>query len=104
MAGRRRPGAGRARRRILCGRWNARWIPRSDPIVKWRGGTWARGIRMKSSQVFEEDIAERIRELGPWFHNLQIHGIQTAPDHFLGDYPSVKWQRFEPGLPRDLAG
>lgn len=51
-----------------------------------------------------DDIETRIRELGPWFHNLDIHGVQTAPDHFLGNYPSVKWQRFERVLPNDLRG
>src|SRR5690606_41579372 len=50
-----------------------------------------------------EDIARRIAELGPWFHNIELAGIQTAPDHFLGDYPSVKarqfWHIVEPALP-----
>jgi tRNA (mo5U34)-methyltransferase len=51
-----------------------------------------------------DELQTRIRELGPWFHNLQIDGIQTAPDHFLGDYPTVKWRRFERMLPHDLHG
>ena len=49
-------------------------------------------------------IAERARELGPWFHNLELRGVRTAPDHFLGDYPQVKWQRFKDALPADLTG
>ncbi|MFL6516054.1 MAG: TIGR04290 family methyltransferase [Chthoniobacterales bacterium] len=49
-------------------------------------------------------LAHRIRELGPWFHNLEIHGVPTAPEHFLGDYPRVKWQRFQRVLPDDLRG
>jgi len=49
-------------------------------------------------------IAARVRELGPWFHNLDLHGVRTAPDHFLGDYPSVKWRRIAPAVPTDLAG
>lgn len=28
----------------------------------------------------------------------------TAPDHFLGDYPAVKWQRFAHTIPADLSG
>lgn len=47
---------------------------------------------------------ERIRNLGPWFHNLHLGGIQTAPGHFLGDYPSVKWRRFQEAIPEDLSG
>jgi tRNA (mo5U34)-methyltransferase len=46
----------------------------------------------------------RIRALGPWFHNLVLDGIQTAPEHFLGDYPAQKFQRFAGALPADLTG
>jgi tRNA (mo5U34)-methyltransferase len=49
-------------------------------------------------------IAQRVRQLGPWFHNLDLRGVRTAPDHFLGDYPAVKWQRFAGALPADLRG
>jgi tRNA (mo5U34)-methyltransferase len=49
-------------------------------------------------------IERRIRELGPWFHNLELAGVQTAPDHFLGDYPRVKWRCFEHAIPADLSG
>src|SRR5207253_9489003 len=51
-----------------------------------------------------EQIQQHIRELGPWFHNLNLGGFQTAPQHFLGDYPRVKWQRFADALPADLHG
>lgn len=51
-----------------------------------------------------ERIAQRVRELGPWFHNLDLHGVRTAPDHFLGDYPAVKWRRFADAVPQDLSG
>jgi len=49
-------------------------------------------------------IAQRIRAIGPWFHNMQLAGVATAPDHFLGDYPSVKWRRFSHVVPADLRG
>ena len=45
-----------------------------------------------------------MRALGDWFHNLDLHGVRTAPNHFLGDYPQVKWQRFEHAIPEDLRG
>jgi len=51
-----------------------------------------------------DDIAARIRALGPWFHNLRLGGVETAPDHFLGDYPALKWARFADALPADLTG
>lgn len=51
-----------------------------------------------------DEIADKVRELGPWFHNLSLRGVQTAPEHFLGDYPSFKWRNFEHAIPRDLSG
>ena len=50
------------------------------------------------------DIRARVTELGPWFHNLNLRGVPTAPEHFLGDYPQLKFQRFAEALPRDLTG
>ena len=35
-----------------------------------------------------EQIRDRVAELGQWFHNIDLGGVQTAPDHFLGDYPA----------------
>ena len=51
-----------------------------------------------------ELIRARAEALGPWFHNLDLKGVSTAPEHFLGDYPRIKWQRFAGALPEDLAG
>ncbi|HEX2121370.1 MAG TPA: TIGR04290 family methyltransferase, partial [Thermoanaerobaculia bacterium] len=55
-------------------------------------------------QLSTHDIEQRVRSLGQWFHNLDLHGVKTAPDHFLGDYPNVKWQKFAHAVPRDLRG
>jgi tRNA (mo5U34)-methyltransferase len=49
-------------------------------------------------------VRQRITELGPWFHNMSIGGVQTAPDHFLGDYPNIKWRGFAHAIPADLTG
>src|SRR5215211_882798 len=49
-------------------------------------------------------VERRVRELGDWFHNIDLHGVSTAPNHFLGDYPQVKWRRFAHAIPRDLRG
>jgi tRNA (mo5U34)-methyltransferase len=51
-----------------------------------------------------EEIRRRITALGPWFHNLDLHGVPTAPSHFLGDYPQVKWRRFSDVVPKSLQG
>jgi tRNA (mo5U34)-methyltransferase len=50
------------------------------------------------------EVEKKIVELGPWFHNLSLLGVQTAPDHFLGDYPSIKWRNFQHAIPNDLTG
>jgi len=49
-------------------------------------------------------LRARIEALGPWFHNMELDGIETAPDHFLGDYPRIKFERFAEALPSDLSG
>ncbi|MGA1876427.1 MAG: TIGR04290 family methyltransferase [bacterium] len=51
-----------------------------------------------------DQIRQRISELGEWFHNMNLGGVKTAPNHFLGDYPAVKWRRFSEALPSDLKG
>jgi tRNA (mo5U34)-methyltransferase len=51
-----------------------------------------------------QEIEQRVRSLGQWFHNIDLRGVKTAPDHFLGDYPNIKWQRFAHAVPEDLTG
>ena len=51
-----------------------------------------------------EELQQTIDELGPWFHNMSLCGLKTAPNHFLGDYPEVKYRRFCDILPPDLTG
>lgn len=51
-----------------------------------------------------DGLRARIDALGPWFHNLDLGGVATAPEHFLGDYPRFKFDRFAAGLPDDLSG
>ena len=52
----------------------------------------------------KDDIRRRAEALGPWFHNIDLGGVWTAPDHFLGNYPAVKWASFADAIPRDLTG
>ncbi len=52
----------------------------------------------------QDQLARRIRELGPWFHNMVIGGVRTQPDHFLGDYPEVKFRHWREKIPADLTG
>ncbi|OPY98839.1 methyltransferase, TIGR04290 family [Bradyrhizobium sacchari] len=59
---------------------------------------------MTGALLTREEIRRRIDALGPWFHNLDLNGVQTAPTHFLGDYPNVKWRRFSGIIPDRLEG
>jgi tRNA (mo5U34)-methyltransferase len=54
--------------------------------------------------VDPRELEARVTELAPWFHNMNLDGVWTAPDHFLGDYPNFKFARFEAHLPENLAG
>lgn len=52
-----------------------------------------------------DDLRTRVEALAPWFHNIDLgDGIQTAPDHFLGDYPRFKYANFSHVIPQDLSG
>ncbi len=63
-------------------------------------------MRLRRSSLVNALSQSAIQQLGPWFHNLRLgpEGEQTAPDHPLGDFPSVFWQRFQHVLPADLEG
>jgi tRNA (mo5U34)-methyltransferase len=49
-------------------------------------------------------LAQRVAELGEWFHNIDLNGVWTAPQHFLGDFPNVKWKHISTAFPADLQG
>ncbi len=51
-----------------------------------------------------EQIQQKVSSLGEWFHNLDLAGVKTAPNHFLGDYPNIKWRTFQHAIPADLRG
>jgi tRNA (mo5U34)-methyltransferase len=59
---------------------------------------------MTDDLLSPEEIRRRVDALGPWFHNLDLKGVRTAPRHFLGDYPAVKWRRFANVIPENLEG
>jgi tRNA (mo5U34)-methyltransferase len=50
------------------------------------------------------EVKRQLKLLGKWFHNIELCGIQTAPDHFLGDFPATKWRSFESAIPQNMAG
>ncbi|KAA1054239.1 TIGR04290 family methyltransferase [Azospirillum argentinense] len=56
------------------------------------------------TKLTTDQIRARVAALGDWFHNIDLNGVSTAPDHFLHDYPNVKWRRFAHAVPQDLSG
>lgn len=56
------------------------------------------------SEADMKTLEDRVRELDPWFQNIDLDGVKTAPEHFLGDYPRFKYERFRDALPADLRG
>jgi tRNA (mo5U34)-methyltransferase len=61
-------------------------------------------IASETRRLTTEEIESQVRALGRWFHNIDLKGVKTAPDHFLGDYPSVKFSAFKHAIPQDLTG
>jgi tRNA (mo5U34)-methyltransferase len=59
---------------------------------------------MMQTVLSRREIQREVEALGPWFHNLDLNGVHTAPSHFLGDYPAVKWRNFSGAIPADLTG
>jgi tRNA (mo5U34)-methyltransferase len=55
-------------------------------------------------KLSREEIRQRAEALGPWFHNIDLGGVATAPEHFLGNYPFIKWKKFADAIPHDLTG
>jgi tRNA (mo5U34)-methyltransferase len=55
-------------------------------------------------EMTSAEIQERVEALKPWFHNMELGGVRTAPEHFLGDYPNIKWRKFADAIPADLTG
>jgi tRNA (mo5U34)-methyltransferase len=59
---------------------------------------------LSRAAIEEPTLQAQIESLGPWFHNLHLKGVQTAPNHFLGNYPEAKFASFRHAIPSDLTG
>ena len=57
-----------------------------------------------TAMLSKEEIRQRVEALGEWFHNLDLGGVQTAPNHFLWNYPANKFKHFAHAIPPDLSG
>jgi tRNA (mo5U34)-methyltransferase len=61
-------------------------------------------LASRAPRLSRDEIRSRCEALGPWFHNIDLGGVMTAPGHFLGDYPAIKWRHFRHVIPEDLTG
>jgi len=52
----------------------------------------------------QDEIRRRIEALGEWFHDMDLGGVRTAPNHFLWGYPANKFKHFSRVVPADLTG
>jgi tRNA (mo5U34)-methyltransferase len=60
---------------------------------------------MSNTTSTNAKLKDKIAALGPWFHNLHLpDGVQTAPEHYFGDFPSFKWKDIASHIPEDLKG
>ena len=91
--------SGRARRHGLCRCRHAARLPRGARAA---AGRRAASRRRVWSRVPDDGDGGRSRasspaacaSSGPGSTTATWAACWTAPDHFLGDYPAVKWQRF----------
>ncbi|WP_458097613.1 TIGR04290 family methyltransferase [Roseomonas sp. WA12] len=52
----------------------------------------------------QDEIRQRVEALGDWFHDMDLGGVRTAPNHFLWGYPENKFKHFAHVIPADLTG
>src|SRR4051812_4790661 len=64
-----------------------------------RGLHLLRDRQVGDMELTHDQIERRVRELGPWFHDLDLQGVRTAPDHFLGSYPRGLWEAIKQVVP-----
>ena len=57
-----------------------------------------------TAQIDRDRLRQEIDALGDWFHNIDLFGIPTAPQHFLGNFPYVKWRPISKVFPQELNG
>ena len=57
-----------------------------------------------STIELQSDLRERIESLGPWFHDLDLRGVRTAPQHPLGGFLLDLWSQVESAFPADMTG
>ena len=50
------------------------------------------------------ELENRVRAMQPWFHDLDLRGVRTAPNHPLGDFLRDLWRQVALAFPEDMTG
>src|SRR5256714_9403993 len=65
-------------------------------------------MRTQHRESSRADIAQRIEQLGPWFHRIELgDGLATKSESFSGedaDHPRATWEKVRVCLPDNLSG
>ena len=64
----------------------------------------AEGRQPVTDGATRRTLEEQVSALGPWFHDLELQGVRTAPDHPLGNFLEHLWATVEPAFPSDMTG
>lgn len=68
-------------------------------------GTMAEAMAARrASGTVRNGIRRKVQALGPWFHDLDLMGVRTAPDHPLGPFLEDLWRAVSPAFPEDMTG
>lgn len=62
------------------------------------------GRNMAEAPCSREQIRRDVDALGPWFHDLELGGVRTAPNHPLGNFLQDLWATVAPAFPEDMHG
>ena len=76
-------------------------VVRSDTVAE---ADALRAPQLREDPSAHEQLTRQIAALGDWFHNINLRGVWTAPAHFLGDFPNLKWKHIATEIPQNLAG
>lgn len=62
------------------------------------------GTALGDAVLDRDTVRHDVESLAPWFHDLELNGVRTAPDHPLGNFLQELWATVSPAFPSDMTG